>query len=122
MLKIFKKPKDATVAATKPSESNILSDFKKEELIERPTVYCKKSNDCIQDIIDSNITNGEKNKLIKQIVAEDKIKVNTILDVLYFLRYKKNRSTSAYNQIINEFLTDDYKAQVDEAVNDIIRE
>lgn len=29
MLKIFKKPKDATVAATKPSESNILSDFKK---------------------------------------------------------------------------------------------
>lgn len=85
-------------------------------------MYCKKSNDCIQDIIDSNITNGEKNKLIKQIVAEDKIKVNTILDVLYFLRYKKNRSTSAYNQIINEFLTDDYKAQVDEAVNDIIRE
>lgn len=122
MLKIFKKPKDATVAATKPSESNILSDFKKEELIERSTVYCKKSNDCIQDIIDSNITNGEKNKLIKQIVAEDKIKVNTILDVLYFLRYKKNRSTSAYNQIINEFLTDNYKAQVDEAVNDIIRE
>lgn len=122
MLKIFKKPKDATVAATKPSESNILSDFKKEELIERPAVYCKKSDENIQEIIDSNVPNGEKNKLIKQIIAEDKIKVNTILDVLYFLRYKKNRSTSAYNQIINEFLTDDYKAQVDEAVNDIIRE
>ena len=98
MLKIFKKPKDATVAATKPSESNILSDFKKEELIERPTVYCKKSNDCIQDIIDSNITNGEKNKLIKQIVAEDKIKVNTILDVLYFLRYKKEKNEFSNNK------------------------
>lgn len=122
MLKIFKKSKDVSVIATKPSGSDISTESKKEELMDRPAVYCKKSDKSIQEVINSNVPNGEKNKLIKQIIAEDKIKANVILDVLYFLRYKKNRSTSAYNQIINEFLTDDYKNQVDEAVNDIIRE